>query len=316
MYGTPRGLRPTHSRVLSTATPGVKGSPVNNLYFGREALAAGDFGRTAYDDLAVGGSGETVAGVDRAGALHVFYGSPRGLTVRGDQRFVEGSGGISDLPEVADFFSNGLAAGDFGKTTYDDLAVASSQEDLESPVVSGAGSVFVLYGSPSGLTGKQSRQLWLGSNGLPGTPTAGDFFGTELAAGNLGRTRHAELVIGSPDVGVGGSALVIYGSARGIKTKSAQEWTQNTAGVIDVAEAGDYLGNALAIGNFGFSKTPDLAVGVHSEDFPGFANAGAIHIFYGTPQGLSAIDNHFLYEGGAGFPGALQVSGFTPDALA
>lgn len=316
LYGRPSGLSGKGARELSMATKGVKGSPTDNGFFGRDALAAGDFDGDGYDDLAAGDEGEDVGGLSHPGALHVFYGSAHGLQVAGNQRFVQGSRGIDDTLEANDRFGSAVAVGDFGRTTHDDLAVSATAEDNEDAGVSGAGSVFVLYGSPRGLRGAHSKQMWIGAGGIPGTPAGNDFFGTVLAAGDLGSSKQADLVIGAPDVGTGGVVFVVEGSPRGIRPQTAEVWTQDTAGVWDSVESGDYFGNALAIANFGSSPRKDLAAGVHSEDFPGFANAGAIHVFFGSPDGPVSTGNEFLYEGNAGFPGPMTASGFLPDALA
>jgi hypothetical protein len=79
----------------------------------------------------------------------------------------------------------GLAAGslqaDFNNDGFIDAAVGVPFEDIDA--VADAGSVNVLYGSASGLTGGAgSQQFWQGAGGVPGPAEAGDLFG--VLAGN------------------------------------------------------------------------------------------------------------------------------------
>ena len=68
-----------------------------------------------------------------------------------------------------------------------------------------------------------------------------------------------DLVVGAPyeDVVTGGvnnanagTVTVIYGSATGLTAAGNQVWTQDSAGMLDVVEAGDIFGYALAVGDF------------------------------------------------------------------
>jgi FG-GAP repeat len=86
--------------------------------------------------------------------------------------------------------------------------------------------------------------LWPGAQAALAAPSAlGDFNGD-------GR---ADLVVGVPyeDVGTvsdAGAINVLYGTATGISATGNQFWHQNSAGVLDAAEAGDRFGAALAAG--------------------------------------------------------------------
>ncbi len=99
------------------------------------------------------------------GAVHVLFGSARGLTSVGDQRLHQGQRGVPGVREDLDFFGGAIAAADFGRTEsgrrYADLAVASPGESLDG--IDGAGRVHVFFGSPAGLT-TRGVQLWTEQN--------------------------------------------------------------------------------------------------------------------------------------------------------
>ena len=111
-----------------------------------------DFNHDGADDLAIGAPRESVGGLVAAGAVHVLYGSARGLTGAGSQVLTQDSPGVPGTAESGDTFGAALAAGDFDHDGFADLAVG-----VELEVAGGAegdvGGVNVLYGSAGGLTG-------------------------------------------------------------------------------------------------------------------------------------------------------------------
>jgi hypothetical protein len=79
LYGTDGGLRAKGDQFWHQDSPGIRGRAKLSEVFGR-ALAAGDFDNDGFDDLAVGGSGDSLGGV-KGGAVNVIYGSAAGLAV-------------------------------------------------------------------------------------------------------------------------------------------------------------------------------------------------------------------------------------------
>ena len=59
----------------------------------------------------------------------------------------------------------------------------------------------------------------------------------------------------------------------------------------------------MASGDFDGDGTDDLAIGVPDEDVSGGTNGGAVHIIYGTGEGLSATNDEFLTQNTSGVPG-------------
>jgi FG-GAP repeat len=282
------------------------------------SLAAGDFGQSKQDDLAVGVVEETVGEAVEAGAVNVIYGSASGLTPFGDQMWAQDSEGIKGTAEELDLFGYSLAAGNFGKSGNADLAVGAILQDVgDAPL---AGSVSVLYGSSAGLTAK-GNQIWTqNSSGVLDKSEFLDEFGSSLAAGNVGKSGQSDLVIGTPFEGVGavgaaGAVNVLYGSTKGLVSKDNQLWSQNSSGIKDAAEASDEFGLAVATANYGKSSQADLAVGVPDEDVGAVANAGAVNVIYGTSNGLTKTGNQLWTQDNTGAGGAAEAGDVFGSAL-
>lgn len=77
-------------------------------------------------------------------------------------------------------------------------------------------------------------------------------------------------------------------SALSVGTDDSLLLYQSTAGFADAT--GDKFGQALATGDFDGDGYPDLAIGVPNEAQGGFANAGMVMVFYGSPGGLNTTD--------------------------
>jgi hypothetical protein len=267
--------------------------------------------------------------------------STSGALVAGTaDEFSAGSGGAG----LAGGAGEQGATGDFNGDGYADLAIAAPQESLTagSTELGLAGAVTVLYGSPGGLSAAGSQVWTQNSAGVPDTAEPNDVFGCALAAGDFDGDSHADLAIGvcgesfsstgapSHLVTEGGAVQVLYGSPAGLTAARSQFWTQDSAGVRDVAEEEDHFGSALAAGDFDGDGRADLAVGVPFEDIAGRIDTGMVQVLYGAAPGLAALPDTQrtqiwhqsvagipdLAEIGDGFGGTLATGDFDADGNA
>jgi hypothetical protein len=298
LHGSWEGLTDEDSQLWTEVTLGwVIGNNCPGHNFGL-ALAAGDFDRDGFSDLAAAAPGED----NQAGVVHIIYGSEEGLTLPGQPWSQE----LPSLPgthEDGDLFGHSLAVADFDGDTYSDLAIGVPGEGLSG--VDEAGAVQVLYGSDEGLTAT-GNQLWhQNEDGVVSSPEPEDHFGWALAAGDLNGDGYADLAVGVPDEDVesvvdAGAVNVLYGSEFGLEATGDPAWNQDTEDVFGTAEPGDAFGKALAIGHSDGDTYGDLAVGVPKENLVvGSVNvldAGAVNILYGSISGLSVAGNRAWHQ--------------------
>jgi hypothetical protein len=94
-----------------------------------------------------------------------------------------------------------------------------------------------------------------------------------------------------------GEVLILRGSPIGFLFPSPNDfWHQDKSGVESVRDSGERFGAALGVGDFNHDNRADLVVEVPGEDMTRVVSpiqkittvdAGMVHIFYGTLQGLS-----------------------------
>ncbi|MGH1349157.1 MAG: FG-GAP-like repeat-containing protein [Nannocystales bacterium] len=204
-------------------------------------------------------------------------------------------------------YEGAIAKGDFDGDGDEDLVVSSPQDDC------GKG---VIHISSNGSVVSWTRD----TPGVLGTGACYQYFGTALAVGDFDNDGYDDLAVSTPgasDTGDvrGGAVHLFYGRNTGLSTVGDQVWTQDTIGVDGVAEAYDYMGDTLEVGDFDCDGYDDLVVGVPREDLSGGANAGAVHVLYGSSAGVSTVDD-WWHEGIAGVNGAVEPNDHFGGALA
>jgi hypothetical protein len=102
-----------------------------------------------------------------------------GLTVDGAQRWTQASPGVPGKPEDYDEFGSSLASADYGLSGRDDLAIGAPGEEVGD--IWRAGTVNVLFGRASGLSGRHAQGWSQDSPGIRGHAETYDAFGWSLA---------------------------------------------------------------------------------------------------------------------------------------
>jgi hypothetical protein len=267
----------------------------------------GDFNNDGFADLAISVPYEDVGtpAVPDAGAVNVLYGSAAGLKSANNQYFTEATAGLSPSPN--DLFGTGITTGDFDGDGFSDLAVAAPLAAVQA--LTGAGRVAVFFGSSAGL--KTANAQVVTQDMVPGrTVQATAGFGFSLAAEDFDADGFADLVVGTPGQDLrqradAGSASVFYGSGAGLTGTGANFWTQNSAGIANVAEVDDNFGNTVVTGDFNGDGAGDLVAGVPGEDIETKTSAGAVNVIYGSAGGLTSSGNQFWTQD---TPGIVNVS--------
>lgn len=300
-YGSSTGIKTAGSTDWAQDVGSVNGTAEKDDRFGW-SLAAGDFNNDGFDDLAIGAPQEDVNGDDDAGYVNVLFGTSNGIDDAYDQSFHQDSSGVAGSTEADDHFGFALTTGDFNGDGYADLAIGSPKEDVSSGGNNNDGVVHVLFGRSTGLSGSGSQQWYQDSTGIIGSAEKDDHFGYSLSAGDFDGDGYSDLAVGVPNEDTNGewdtgSVNILFGTSNGLDDIGDQSFTQDSIGVVNVAEKDDRFGWAVSVGDFNGDGYSDLAVGAPKEDLNrgGNNNDGQVHTFSGNSGGLTG-DGNSLYQ--------------------
>jgi len=311
IFGSPVGLVATGSQRWDQNAVGLEGSAEDNDGFGT-ALTVGDFNGDTIDDLAVGSPSEDVAGESDAGIVHVLFGTPGGLTDLGSQRWDQSRAAVADSVESDDRFGDALAAADFNRDGFSDLAVGAPEEQVDDE--ENAGNVTTFYGGPSGLSPIGSQSWHQDTLTVLDDIDEDDFFGQTLTTGDFDGDGYADLAIGVPREDVdndnAGAVNVLFGSANGLTDSNNQFWHQDIPGIDGSTEFEGQFGRALTAGDYDSDGFTDLAVGVPGDDVGSTPNGGAVHVIYGSVNGLTAVGNQRWTQETSGVDGSAETDDF------
>ena len=301
-------------------------------HFG-SALVAADFNADGKDDLAVGTPFEDLEQLltTDSGVVTVLYGSNSGLmtipsNVPGPHLFSQHT--LDGIALNDTYFGTALGAADFDGDGFNDLMVGM-------PGL-GGGKAYAMYGRASGLTAA-AHQKWDQAVSVPASTFQNSAnFGEALAAGDFNGDGKEDLAIGVPGQDLpyeqrwgkegAGIVNVLYGDDAGTFTDELAPQILHQD-MLDFAndypnpeyphgaELFEGFGSAIAVGDFNADGFDDLVVGSPQEGVHAL-NTGAIHIIFGTPNGLDPSTSRMLFQGRSGLDGTAVAGDRFGSALA
>ncbi|MFE4965776.1 FG-GAP-like repeat-containing protein [Streptomyces sp. NPDC056660] len=198
---------------------------------GYEAVIA-DVNKDGYGDIVTGDFLEKSATEPNGGlggAVTVTYGAAGGLSSRTPVRITQDTAGVPEKGEKNDGFGWSLSAGDVNGDGYADIAVGAYAETLGAKKQ--AGTVTVLRGSASGLTGSGAKLFSQDTTAVPGTAQSQDFFGSAVRLTDINRDGRAELVASAYGESRGAGAVWLFRSTTaGITASGSKTFTGTTLG--------------------------------------------------------------------------------------
>jgi hypothetical protein len=166
------------------------------------SLGVTDTNKDGYGEVIVGVAGAEVGWDLAPGAVVSLAGRSTGLSPTGVKVLSQDSSGVAGATEDEDYFGDSIAVGDVTGDGYSDVLVGVPGEDIGT--TANAGSLVLLRGSASGLTGTGSQSLDQSSSMVPGSAETDDYFADAVALLNLNGTGPLEAVVGSPGEEVAG----------------------------------------------------------------------------------------------------------------
>jgi hypothetical protein len=223
------------------------------------SFVARDVNGDSCSDLLVGMPGDDRPGLQDAGAVEVYLGSPTGL--RWSKTLAMGQGGIPGPAQPGAQFGSVLTA--FPEPDAPFLA-GLPLFDVNGKQDAGAVLEFTLDGGQPLHTQD--------SPDIDGVAEAGDHFGAALASESSGADYGTSFEVGAPleDVGSVQDAGSTFSCSRPVgAVTSCEGLSQDSPNVPGVAEAGDHFGAAIASGLYEY-------IGVPGEDIGSAVDAGMI----------------------------------------
>jgi hypothetical protein len=190
-----------------------------------------------------------------------------------------------------------VAVGDINGDGYADLIIGAPSNAPGGR--SNAGSVFVIFGSSTGIPAVNPCTGLNGTNGFElDSPTSGEIFGNSIAVGDINGDGKADIIVGtawgSYTANNAGTVYVIFGKANGwaasyTLTAGAGNLIDGTQGFrLDGVALDNYAGYYVAAGDINGDGKADLIISAPNVQVGSNANAGAIYVVMGKAGAWSS----------------------------
>ncbi|MET7882414.1 FG-GAP-like repeat-containing protein [Streptomyces avermitilis] len=173
----------------------------------------GDVNGDGFDDVVVGADGWN-------SKVRVALGSASGLSESRVQSFDQDLPGFPGAQEEGDELGASVSVADVTGDGYADIALGIPGEDVGT--IADTGSVALVHGSASGVTGTGTQVFHQDTAGMPGVAEKDDRFGVATALLDVDGNGHLDLAAASTaENASNGAVWVLRGDAAGLSTKSA-----------------------------------------------------------------------------------------------
>ncbi|MGW3666291.1 FG-GAP-like repeat-containing protein [Streptomyces sp. NPDC005141] len=185
----------------------------------------GDVNGDGFDDVVVGADGWNKK-------VRVAFGSASGLSDANVQSFDQDLPGFPGVQEQGDALGTAVSVGDVTGDGYADIALGIPGEDFDG--LKDAGSIALLHGSASGVTGTGAQTFHQNTAGISGVAEKNDRFGVSTALLDVNGNGHPDLAASSTaENASAGAVWVLRGTTTGLTTTSALAFGPRTLSAPD-----------------------------------------------------------------------------------